>query len=123
MGVLVCMPDGSVACNAVAGTPSAETCNNIDDNCDGLIDNGLPTTIYYFDNDQDGFGNPNIAGVASCSPIAGMVTNQDDCNDNNFLVKPSGVEICNGIDDDCDLLLDDNDLSTTGQPLWYADAI
>ncbi|MBL8678962.1 MAG: hypothetical protein JNK05_07335, partial [Myxococcales bacterium] len=39
MGTLVqCMPGGPLACNVAAGTPVMETCNNVDDNCDGMTD-------------------------------------------------------------------------------------
>ena len=37
---VVDLSDGTT-CSVVAGSPSAETCNNIDDNCNGVIDDGL----------------------------------------------------------------------------------
>ena len=40
------------------------------------------TSIYYLDNDGDGYGNPNTA-INSCSPPANYVSNGQDCNDNN----------------------------------------
>jgi hypothetical protein len=60
-------------------------------------------TAYYRDADGDGFGNPEMAG-ASCDGIipAGYVATAGDCNDVNASVHPGAVEICNGIDDDCD---------------------
>lgn len=40
-GVYVCSGDGlTVVCDAVAGAPSAEICNGIDDDCDGIVDEG-----------------------------------------------------------------------------------
>ena len=39
--------DGTATCsagnwiNCTAPTPAAETCNNLDDNCDGVIDDGI----------------------------------------------------------------------------------
>lgn len=41
-GTRVCSPDrlGTV-CGITAGTPTAETCNGLDDNCNGLIDDGI----------------------------------------------------------------------------------
>ena len=40
-----------------------EYCDGIDNNCDGEIDEGVKDT-FYLDNDEDGFGNTNIAELA-----------------------------------------------------------
>lgn len=41
-GVKICAENGSGAvCNATPGSPTAEVCNNIDDNCNGQVDEGL----------------------------------------------------------------------------------
>jgi cysteine-rich repeat protein len=41
-GSYVCTNDTmGVTCNVVPGPPEAETCNYIDDNCDGIVDNGF----------------------------------------------------------------------------------
>ncbi len=50
--------------NPNINSAAAETCNTIDDNCDGLVDNGLPTTTYYLDGDNDTFGGPT--SIQSC---------------------------------------------------------
>ncbi|MBI3756537.1 MAG: hypothetical protein HY267_01020 [Deltaproteobacteria bacterium] len=43
-GVKVCTTDGGgTICSATPGSPTAEVCNNIDDNCNGQIDEGLGT--------------------------------------------------------------------------------
>ena len=39
-GVYVCNGISAIMCNAPAGTPAAETCNGVDDNCNGMIDDG-----------------------------------------------------------------------------------
>ena len=43
-GQKVCADESSTVCNAVSGTPAAEACNNIDDNCNGFTDEYLTTT-------------------------------------------------------------------------------
>jgi alpha-tubulin suppressor-like RCC1 family protein len=40
-GTRQCDGRGGAACNAVAGAPGAETCNGLDDDCDGRTDEGL----------------------------------------------------------------------------------
>ncbi len=37
-GISLCNGAMSAGCSAIAGMPSRESCNNIDDNCDGMID-------------------------------------------------------------------------------------
>ena len=61
---------------------------------------GAANVTYYADVDGDGYGAG--AGTSSCSPIAGSVTNNADCNDNNAAINPGATEVCNGFDDDCD---------------------
>jgi PKD-like domain/Putative metal-binding motif/Secretion system C-terminal sorting domain/SprB repeat len=104
--------------NAAVNPGATEVCNGIDDDCDGLVDEGLVFLTYYVDADGDGFGDANAVGVSSCNPIAGSVTNNGDCNDAAPLVNPGAAEQCNGVDDDCNGLIDDGIVFQT----WYADA-
>lgn len=110
------------------GNPSvypgaSEVCNELDDNCNGLTDEGV-LQAFYPDNDDDGFGDLSTANmpVLACTPPSGHVNNHSDCNDANPAINPASQEICNSLDDDCDLLTDDDDPSVTGQTTWYADA-
>ncbi len=77
---------GTQMCQGAAGwqttcpgqqLPTAEICDNIDQDCDGNNTNGAP--------DVDGDGSP------SCL----------DCDDNNPNRRPGRTEVCDGIDNDC----------------------
>ncbi|WP_404366241.1 putative metal-binding motif-containing protein [Corallococcus coralloides] len=74
------------------GSPAAETCNNVDDNCNGSVDEGVKLT-YYRDGDGDGYGAGPSTGSA-CSVPAGASLNNQDCNDSNAAVKPGAVKTC-----------------------------
>ncbi|MFM7202976.1 MAG: MopE-related protein [Myxococcota bacterium] len=84
---------------------ATETCNGVDEDCDGTVDDGLATTTYYQDSDGDGYGNPSVS-QSKCSKPTGYVADKTDCNDTNAAVKPGAVEQVNGIDDDCDGIID-----------------
>ena len=86
---------------------AAETCNGLDDNCNGQNDEGVKTT-FYLDGDSDGFGLAN-APTDACSLPAGYATVALDCNDGNAKVHPGAAEACNGIDDDCNGVMDGPD--------------
>jgi PKD repeat protein len=105
-------------CNdaAAAINPAAlEVCNAADENCNGLIDEGIAVTTYYADIDGDGFGNPN-ASVSNCAQPVGYITNNTDCSDNAATINPNAVELCNNnIDDNCNGLIDDANGVTSQQ--------
>ena len=100
--------------NADVNPSINEICNNIDDNCDGAVNEGLTFTTYYRDNDSDGFGDINLT-VDTCTttPPLGYVTNSNDCDDTKANVYPGATEICNGIDDNCDGGIDEGLTFTT----------
>lgn len=88
-----------------------EPCNGCDDlmwACDGvdaLVCDGVDTdaTRYFPDADGDGFGDETHPGELFCeAPPQGWVEDDNDCRDDVETANPDGIEICNGIDDDCD---------------------
>ncbi|MDO9376040.1 MAG: MopE-related protein [Ferruginibacter sp.] len=82
-----------------------ELCNGIDDDCDGQVDEGLSLT-YYKDVDNDGYGD-DANPIEACTRPDGYVDNDKDCNDANASIHPGGKEICNGIDDNCDRIVNE----------------
>lgn len=65
------------------------------------------------DNDGDGYGISYGAG-AGCTG--------EDCNDNDYYINPSRSEICgNGVDDDCDGVIDEGDCCSDFDKDEYGD--
>jgi len=97
-----------------------ERCNSRDDDCDGTVDGpaSVDARTFYTDGDGDGFGDP-ARDVLECSAPAGTVQNASDCDDGDDTVFPGAVEVCNGVDDDCDAVTDP--ASAVGSTLWYRD--
>jgi uncharacterized delta-60 repeat protein len=61
---------------------------------------------WYRDMDQDGFGKDNEVVYAADQPV-GYSALGGDCNDLNLNIYPEAVELCNGIDDSCDGLINE----------------
>lgn len=97
---------GAIICSVTPGTPTTEICNGIDDDCNGVIDNGVILNTYYRDADGDGYGNA-LVFVTACSAPAGYVANNTDCNDASNFINPGRTELCNGVDDNCNSSIDE----------------
>jgi hypothetical protein len=83
---------------------AVEVCNDVDDDCDGIIDppGSEDTHAFYADRDSDGWGDRNGA-VKTCDPPIGFVDTWGDCDDEDARVSPDAREVAgNGVDDDCD---------------------
>jgi hypothetical protein len=95
--------------NAAVHPGATEVCNGVDDDCDGAVDDGaIDATTWFADADSDGYGDPSEPELA-CDEPAGASAQAGDCDDANAAVNPAAAEVCNGQDDDCDTLVDDDD--------------
>ncbi len=83
-------------CDGVVEEGCVETCNGIDDNLDGNTDEGL-LAMYYRDADYDGFGDPAWFMRYGCpgEDHFDWVTNRGDCNDADPEIHPgAGCPAC-----------------------------
>lgn len=86
---------------------AVESCDGIDNNCNDLVDeSGASQTNFYRDMDGDGFGTLSDS-ILSCGPIEGYVSQPGDCNDADPFINPAAIESCDGIDNNCDGIVDD----------------
>ncbi len=115
-----CDDDECAGEDGVLHPPSEEVCDGVDNDCDGEVDEDLLVT-FYADSDGDGYGDADQTSQA-CEAPKGFVDDDSDCDDSDPGVHPEALEICNGLDDDCDGLVDDEDEEVEGQITWYIDS-
>jgi len=86
-----CSPDGTgVICDAVPGNPKPEVCDGLDNDCDGVIDNGLGEIF---------------CGIGACRQTAPACK---DGKPNRCVPLKQQEEICGDvIDNDCDGIVDE----------------
>ena len=89
-----------------------EICDGIDNDCDLVIDNSTTDgDLWYRDFDLDGFASSSSVSLNSCGPINGFSNILGDCNDNDPNISPVAVEICDGVDNNCNGDVDADDAS------------
>ena len=129
--VTECGSTGEQTCVKIWGPcePPEETCNGMDDDCDGIVDNGvqnacggcgeIPDEICNgVDDDCDGQVDEGVKNACgACGPVGTEVCNGVDDNCDGQIDEgvsnacggcgPVPQEVCNGIDDDCDGQVDE----------------
>ncbi|TXD40839.1 hypothetical protein FRC96_05195 [Lujinxingia vulgaris] len=110
-GTRVCnLGAGTLVCNATPGSPQAETCNGVDDNCDGTPDNVA------------GLGNSCSVGVGACRRTGNRIC---DLGSESLTCSASpgtpSAETCNGVDDNCDGTIDNTSVSFGSAASYGAD--
>jgi len=116
-----CDDNGTDGQNAHPG--GTEVCDGLDNDCNGHEDDVHPdddplAKVWFLDDDDDGYGRPTDSVVA-CTQPTDYVDNNQDCNDGDSSIKPTANETCDGVDEDCDGLIDDGAAPLTN---WYLDA-
>ena len=116
------VPEGFVATDddcddsdALRSPSLTEACNGYDDDCDDAIDEGVMTT-FFVDADGDGWGAGE--GFFACELSPGSATTSSDCDDTRAEVYPGADEVCDGLDNDCNAIPDDDAID--GET-YYAD--
>ncbi|PJC36487.1 hypothetical protein CO046_05655, partial [Candidatus Peregrinibacteria bacterium CG_4_9_14_0_2_um_filter_53_11] len=121
VGEGVCAQDGRIALDptnpgetfcetgGAAPQPGAETCNNLDDDCDGRTDEAFPQS-----------GENCTVGVGACERTGNRICESGVLACNVQAGQPSG-EVCNGLDDDCDGVVDNNEAAAEDERCDGAD--
>ncbi len=107
-GTLACNPDCTLDTSGCTScTPSPETCNNLDDDCDGIPDNGITCECTEGQTRPCGTTDTGECEYGTQTCING---NWSECAG---ATEPS-EEICDGKDNNCDGQVDENLTDTCG---------
>ena len=88
---------------------------NMHFSCEGNDCDPCSEWRFYKDTDGDGWGDEDD-WMEGCGPAIGYVADPGDCDESDPTLHPGVVEICDGIDNDCDSNVDEDTVE------WHDDA-
>ncbi len=99
---------------------SIEMCDEVDNDCDGEIDedDAFDAPAWFADVDGDGFGAVEDT-KNGCEAPAGYTDLMTDCDDLNSASHPGATEMCDAVDNDCDGVIDEGTAYDALE--WYRD--
>jgi hypothetical protein len=104
--------------DAAINPDADEICDGVDNNCDEVVDtDAVDAGTWYADTDADGFGDA-ASGTVSCEMPSTMTADNTDCDDGNADINSDADEVCDGVDNNCDTVVDTD---AVDQGTWYAD--
>ncbi|NUN14875.1 MAG: hypothetical protein HUU55_14700, partial [Myxococcales bacterium] len=133
VGLCLCKPSGDYSAlidgdcqddDAQVFPAAIEKCNGKDDNCDGAVDGpgSSGCKFWFVDADGDGFGG-ELPPQCLCVTSPGLSIKGGDCNDGSVEISPISQEMCNGLDDNCDTVIDEGcGVPVVGWPTYGFDA-
>jgi hypothetical protein len=108
---------------SIGGTVAPVDCNdntacNYNALATGISQCQYANTTYYIDVDGDGYASGTIVACAPSTGYTLTVLPTTDCNDASAVANPAATEIaCDGIDNDCNTIIDDGSVSGCLDPL------
>jgi hypothetical protein len=90
---------------------------------EGRCDGGSAPITFFRDADNDGFGDArNSQGFCAKPSRSAWVLDAGDCQDTTGAINPSQEDACNGVDDDCDGIIDNDRAGLNRRTVWFRDA-
>jgi len=106
--------------NAEIHPEATEVCDELDNDCDSVVDedDAADAPTWYRDLDDDGHGGSRVT-LRACAQPEGTTAEATDCDDLRAATNPDADELCNSFDDDCDGDVDEDD--ALDAPTWFND--